>query len=539
MNKLLTILSCLAVAVMSISALQAQSVIDPLVAQFEATSDRAGRLAVANRIFRLLNDEEVTDSLIQYTKDTPADTVAAQLYYWLGEQQFYAQRYAEATELYDKALPHIGAQDLTMMCDCYNELSICHARGGLFSQGIYAAARSLEYAEQMGDPARMVTATNTIGCLYMMAKQSAEGEKYLQRSLQIATELNDSVKMAVRYGTLSELYHTLGSDTTAVAYAREALRLDSLRSDSARMAVRRVQLASPLFAMGDISAAEAQLTAARPVLEASGNRVSLAICMNQLGYIELRRQRWNLAAEWCGQALELYTFTGDRYGRAKALWGLAEALGHSDAAASARYMRTYAELKDSLYQQDVAQMTADYDARYQNAELRIQNEHERQHNRMVRLIGGIVIVVLLGGVVALLYILRLKTKNIQMKQQLDKVRDQLLTPSDRDFLERVDKQLEQQLEARDVDLERLASELFISRTQLNRRVKALTDETMRDRVNRLRAERAKQLLATDNQTIGEVARACGFDDTAYFSRFFRKMTGQSPTDYKKSLNLTA
>ena len=35
------------------------------------------------------------------------------------------------------------------------------------------------------------------------------------------------------------------------------------------------------------------------------------------------------------------------------------------------------------------------------------------------------------------------------------------------------------------------------------------------------------------RTVGEVARECGMDDIAYFSRFFKKMTGLSPTEFQK------
>ena len=90
-----------------------------------------------------------------------------------------------------------------------------------------------------------------------------------------------------------------------------------------------------------------------------------------------------------------------------------------------------------------------------------------------------------------------------------------------------------------VSLEQMASDLCITRLQLNRKIKALLGESMRDHVNRVRIELACHLLDEGEKNITEVARACGIDDVAYFSRFFRKMKNLSPSEYlaqKRSSN---
>lgn len=107
------------------------------------------------------------------------------------------------------------------------------------------------------------------------------------------------------------------------------------------------------------------------------------------------------------------------------------------------------------------------------------------------------------------------------------------SPSKRDaeFLDKVERLLEKQLLDGNINLEQMASDLCITRLQLNRKIKALLGENMRDHVNRVRIERACRLLGEGNGNVSEVARLCGIDDVAYFSRFFRKMTGMSPTEY--------
>lgn len=50
----------------------------------------------------------------------------------------------------------------------------------------------------------------------------------------------------------------------------------------------------------------------------------------------------------------------------------------------------------------------------------------------------------------------------------------------------------------------------------------------------LRARRARDLLSTSEQRIGEIADQCGFRDPLQFSRFFHRICGVSPTDYRDS-----
>jgi len=51
-------------------------------------------------------------------------------------------------------------------------------------------------------------------------------------------------------------------------------------------------------------------------------------------------------------------------------------------------------------------------------------------------------------------------------------------------------------------------------------------------INRMRIEKARELLALTDMLVYEVAEAVGFKDSAYFSLVFKKITGVSPKDFK-------
>ena len=84
-----------------------------------------------------------------------------------------------------------------------------------------------------------------------------------------------------------------------------------------------------------------------------------------------------------------------------------------------------------------------------------------------------------------------------------------------------------------IDVERVASKLFLTRGHLNRRMKALTGVTTQQYINRVRLEYARQLLDNDTvSTIAEVGYQCGFDDASSFTRAFRNTFGTSPSAYR-------
>ena len=57
-------------------------------------------------------------------------------------------------------------------------------------------------------------------------------------------------------------------------------------------------------------------------------------------------------------------------------------------------------------------------------------------------------------------------------------------------------------------------------------------------ISELRIKKAKLILGSTNQSIGETAYQCGFDDQNYFSRFFRKVTGMTPSEYRNAMQQT-
>ncbi len=78
----------------------------------------------------------------------------------------------------------------------------------------------------------------------------------------------------------------------------------------------------------------------------------------------------------------------------------------------------------------------------------------------------------------------------------------------------------------------LAAEVGVSPFTFFRQFKHDVGTTPLAYISALRLERAKRLLLSSKLPVEEIAQRVGFDDAAYFSRFFRRNTGRPPTSFR-------
>lgn len=76
----------------------------------------------------------------------------------------------------------------------------------------------------------------------------------------------------------------------------------------------------------------------------------------------------------------------------------------------------------------------------------------------------------------------------------------------------------------------------LSYVQFLRRFKAYTGVSPAEYVMTLRLQKAKELLTNTELQIRQIAYYCGFENEYYFSNFFKKQTGISPTSFRNALD---
>jgi AraC-like DNA-binding protein len=97
------------------------------------------------------------------------------------------------------------------------------------------------------------------------------------------------------------------------------------------------------------------------------------------------------------------------------------------------------------------------------------------------------------------------------------------------FLQKIQNIIQEDISNSNFGSSDLAKKLAISESQLYRKIKAITEKSTAVFIRSVRLQFAKELLATTDKTISEVAYEVGFSNPSWFSRAFKEEFGCSPS----------
>jgi len=106
--------------------------------------------------------------------------------------------------------------------------------------------------------------------------------------------------------------------------------------------------------------------------------------------------------------------------------------------------------------------------------------------------------------------------------------------ADEHFLETLTQTIYNNLEDTELDAEKLARLVNMSRPTLFRKIKAISNLTLNELINISRLKKAAELLKEKNYKIYEIAMMVGYTHPSNFSRDFGKQFGMSPIEYQNS-----
>ena len=113
--------------------------------------------------------------------------------------------------------------------------------------------------------------------------------------------------------------------------------------------------------------------------------------------------------------------------------------------------------------------------------------------------------------------------NETKQETLGKVEQQFIT----DFTQYV----ENSIANPELNIDEIADALGLSRSNLYRKIKSLTDYSPNELIRTIRVKYAKQLLNSKAKSISEVAYEVGFSSPSYFAKCFKDFYNESPTEY--------
>ena len=104
------------------------------------------------------------------------------------------------------------------------------------------------------------------------------------------------------------------------------------------------------------------------------------------------------------------------------------------------------------------------------------------------------------------------------------------------FIKRLNQTIEKHFSDEQFGVQQLCRLMAMSRTQLHRKITALTNQSTSEWIRRVRINKAKVMLLNTQLPIGEVAIRVGFKDQSHFSKVFQQAFDVTPSQFRKSLD---
>ena len=104
---------------------------------------------------------------------------------------------------------------------------------------------------------------------------------------------------------------------------------------------------------------------------------------------------------------------------------------------------------------------------------------------------------------------------------------------EKDFVDRFRSLVEKNLGNSELSVEDLGEQMGMSRVQLYRKIKALTNYSPVELLRITRLKKASSLLASTSKTISEITYEVGFTSPSYFTKCYKDYFGENPSDLLK------
>lgn len=104
-----------------------------------------------------------------------------------------------------------------------------------------------------------------------------------------------------------------------------------------------------------------------------------------------------------------------------------------------------------------------------------------------------------------------------------------------EFMKKLIDLITENIQDSDLSIEFLYNKLGLSRTQFFRKIKAISNLSPNKLILNIRMKTAVEKLRAGRMTVAEVAYEVGFSDPAYFSKVFKSVFSQTPTEYIKKM----
>ncbi|SEM64577.1 Helix-turn-helix domain-containing protein [Mucilaginibacter gossypiicola] len=130
---------------------------------------------------------------------------------------------------------------------------------------------------------------------------------------------------------------------------------------------------------------------------------------------------------------------------------------------------------------------------------------------------------------------RLKIKAHFASSPFEDVRVMAHSKTDEAFLKKLDEYIRKNIRDVNMDIDKLAEHMNMSRPTFYRKIKSLSSLSPKELIDITRLKKAARLIAQNEFTLSEIARMVGYSSQSIFNKNFQKYFNVPPVEYINSL----
>lgn len=430
---------------------------------------------------------------------------------------------------YDKAMESVykalqlfeKVPDLKGVGNCYQTIGSIHRQRSDFEKSKEFYGKAIEVYQKTNNEKDMSSTLNSLGTLHLSFSKFDEALVYINRSLEIRKKINDRFGLSQCYTNMAIIYTNQEKYKEAIDCFEKNLPLVLEMNEKQSIAVLYDGMGHLYTLTGDYKKAEESLLKALALAKEIGFKRTIEVAYSKLTFLEETRGRYK------------------------------EALAYSNSA--------YHYL-DSAYSEESASQIAEAETKYETEKKNQTIELLERDNRIQTIMTTVSIAaaILLAISFILFYFFQRyrQTENLKiLNLKIDYLTAQynelssrpkgILPMEDDTAVESFDKVLlkkaiavvENNIGDPLFGIEKMAEEIGMSRSSLQRRIKSSTGFPPSELIRNIRLRKAALMLKSKSDSIAQISFLVGFDDPSYFTKSFKKQFGVPPSEYVRSTNL--
>ncbi|MBN1198705.1 MAG: tetratricopeptide repeat protein [Bacteroidales bacterium] len=336
---------------------------------------------------------------------------------------FSLDRYQEAMDLYHQSLEiSLNNGYEAQVASMYSNIGTIYVHWGEYGKAIGHNTLALEIDRRRSDSVLISIDMNNIGKIYEQWGKLDEAIVWYLESLEIARRVGNPSMIAVRLNNLGIVYKMQQRYEAALDYFQQALELERQEGNMVRIGRRLSYIGSTYLDMKNYPSALEYLNQALPLLAEMDLPADLARIYHAFGSYYLATGKFTQATGWFSKSLDLayqYNLKPLQIGNLEGLTSSYE--GGGDYRSALKTMRQMTGVRDSVFTRESNVRLAEFQARFENEKIRLENEVLKKDARIKRnwyIISGFIALTAVVILLAIILILRLRSRNLHQEREM-------------------------------------------------------------------------------------------------------------------------